>query len=75
MINRSILAGIRGCRNGSVCLGNCPDCTIQRTPLMIQTGVMKIQNMKASEIGEIFTNAFDVSDVSGDSYINKIAEM
>jgi hypothetical protein len=42
---------------------------------MIQTGVMKIQNMKASEIGEIFTNAFDVSDVSGDSYINKIAEM
>jgi hypothetical protein len=74
-INRSILAGIRGCKNGSVCLGNCPDCTIQKTPLMIQTAVFKAQTIEPSSIGGIFTNKFDVSDVSLDSYINKIAEM
>jgi hypothetical protein len=74
MINRSILAGIRGCKNGSVCLGNCPDCTIQRTPLLIHTAVVKMENMSTSNIRNVPTNTFDVYGVSKDSYINKIAE-
>lgn len=75
MINRSILAGIRGCKKGNVCLGNCPDCTIQKIPLMINPGIAEINDVCKTTIDGIFVNLFDVSEIYEDSYINDIAEM
>ena len=74
-INRTIQAGIRGCKNDSHCSGSCKGCNISRTKLLIHTGVIHTRSIKRSQEDEIFTNGFTFSGVSKDSYLNELTEV
>lgn len=74
-IDRTIQAGIRGCKNDSHCSGRCKGCNISRTKLLIHTGVIQTRSIKQSKEEEIFTNDFTFSGLSKDSYLNELTEI
>lgn len=74
-INRTIQAGIRGCKNDSHCSGSCKGCNISKTKLLIHTGVIHTRAIKQSHEEDIFTNNFIFSEVSRDSYLNELTEI
>ena len=74
-INRSIQAGIRGCKSGSHCAGDCPGCQITRTKLLIHTGIIQTRTVSPQNEEEISTNGFVIAGVSTDSYLNELTEI